>query len=810
MKAIRSKVDLRLKRSLIMALAVLLAAASFAIFPGSGYQAAAKSTSSDKASTLFFYSLDNNGKSVLLDTIDIADIEKISHGQTSSNGSAAGKNYYYSATDNYPTTQYMEAVGITIPELVEYVKKNSTVSGAGRITYKGDDAMKFMSTDSYGNYAHKWTYNDLYGTDRYYFEGLYDKSYGWKSAWEISGEDNSKKGITLDEYNSTYKAEDTYYNDKRKVFEGGEKTEAILATKSISGRTTGSSLVSSSELGISEALDANGGKAAGSLASALESNSYQGTTADGYALRLCVPMTEADLMAAHRTTYDNFKWIYNVQLDMASNGAPSSKGTVADTSVSCSLSADKKTLSITMSCPTEGAKIYYSYSGSPQTLYKGVVTLDVTGRDLDTDPITIYTSAVKEGYDDGGVKSVKYPTSGVRFKTVSEVMTGTDLVFSADDSVSNAEWNKWAKAITGIGCRAPGEQGMPRLDSSQYTVDIQNKTITIDKSAITKSGSYSFVVYATGYANKSLSTTAKGTAPQLSAADVEYGKDIVITFDDVNFGSGAFVYIAPVGSDETTLISSSYVDKTSQPGKIIVKGSYCEASNSRLTIPGRYILEVKNSSYSPSTQQIELTVNQPTEEPDNQGDGVAPVFDDVAENSWYHDAVAFVTGNGYFNGTSTYPRMLFSPDSGMTRGMFVTVLGRLAGIDQSSYAGQRSFSDVNPDMYYGPYVKWASENGIVSGTGNQCFSPEKQITREQMASIMHKYVTYKGISTTSGQTKFNTFADKDSVSSWAKGAMVWATENGIINGSDGRLNPAGTATRAQVAQIIKNFSEKYK
>ena len=805
MKAFGSKAKFGLKGALTIALAVMTAAVSFAVFSTFGLQAEAKSTESEKASTIFFYSLDNNGKSILLDTIDIADIEKMSHGQTDSNGKATGKNYYYCGTDNYPTTQYMEAEGITIPELVEYVKKNSTVSGANRITYKGDDAMSFMSTDSYGNYAHKWTYNDLYGTDRYYFEDLYNKTYGWKSGWEVSGEDNSKKGITLDEYNSTYKNTDAYYNDKRKVFETGEKTEAILATKSISGRTTGNALVSSSELGIADEITANGGKAAGCLASALQSNSYQDIAADDYALRLCVPMTEADLMAAHRTTYDNFKWVYNVRLDMASGSAPSSKGTVADAEVSCSLSSDKKTLNITMSCPTKDAKIYYSFSGSPQTLYTGVVQLDVSDRDLDSTPITIYTSAVKEGYDDGGVKSVKYPTSGVRFKAVSEIMTGTDLVFTAEDSVSDTEWKSWASAISGIGCRAPGAQGMPRLDKSQYTVDIQNRTITIDKSAITASGSYSLVVYATGYANKSLSTTAKGSAPQLVVTDVAYGEDITITFADANFGSGAFVYIAPVGSDDNTLISSSYVDKT-QAGKIVIKGSYCDASNSRLTVPGRYTLEVRNSSYSPSSQTLELTVNEPVEKPDEI---TAPVFEDVAENSWYHDAVSFVTGNGYFNGTSTTPRMLFSPDAGMTRGMFVTVLGRLAGIDQSIYAGQGSFSDVITNMYYAPYVRWASQNNIVSGTGNMRFSPESKITREQMAVIMYKYVTYKGINTTSGADKYNTFTDTASVSSWAKGAMIWATQNGIINGSDGKLNPAGTATRAQVAQIIKNFSEKY-
>ncbi len=180
-------------------------------------------------------------------------------------------------------------------------------------------------------------------------------------------------------------------------------------------------------------------------------------------------------------------------------------------------------------------------------------------------------------------------------------------------------------------------------------------------------------------------------------------------------------------------------------------------------------------------------------------------FSDLSRSAWYHEAVDFVLNSKYFQGTSD---STFEPDSTMTRAMFVTVLSRLEGIDGAQYSGS-DFTDVETGQWYTAAIQWASQNGIVLGVGEQKFDPEGEVTREQMAAIMYRYAQYKKIDTTKADaSKFGSFSDKDSVSDWAVEAMTWATGIGIINGTDTGIEPQANSTRAQVAQIVKNYTEK--
>ena len=117
-------------------------------------------------------------------------------------------------------------------------------------------------------------------------------------------------------------------------------------------------------------------------------------------------------------------------------------------------------------------------------------------------------------------------------------------------------------------------------------------------------------------------------------------------------------------------------------------------------------------------------------------DEISP-FADVDINDWYYDAVRHVYENEIFNGTSETE---FSPDGTMTRGMFVTVLGRMAGIDVDEYTGETPFTDVSYSAYYAPYVTWAAKYGITGGTGDGKFSPNALINREQMATFFVRYL----------------------------------------------------------------------
>ncbi len=179
-----------------------------------------------------------------------------------------------------------------------------------------------------------------------------------------------------------------------------------------------------------------------------------------------------------------------------------------------------------------------------------------------------------------------------------------------------------------------------------------------------------------------------------------------------------------------------------------------------------------------------------------------PEFKDVSKNDWFHDAVSYVVNQGYFKGISDTE---FGPYQSMSRAMFVTVLGRMAGVNADKYTNEK-FTDVQSGSYYEGYVVWAAKNGIVQGTSDTTFSPDAAVTREQMAVFLYRYAKYLGMDTSlMGTAELTGFADADQVSDWATTAVLWAVRNSIINGTEKGLEPAATANRAQVAQIIYRF-----
>ena len=180
--------------------------------------------------------------------------------------------------------------------------------------------------------------------------------------------------------------------------------------------------------------------------------------------------------------------------------------------------------------------------------------------------------------------------------------------------------------------------------------------------------------------------------------------------------------------------------------------------------------------------------------------GVLP-FTDVREADWFYDDVVYAYENGLFSGTSD---TTFSPNASMTRAMLVTVLYRLEG--QPTVSGRSGFSDVKLNSYYEDAVTWAADNGIVNGTGATTFSPNTNVTREQMAAILYRYAQYKQYGTTAS-AGLNGFSDAAKVSAYAKAPLSWAFAEKLVNGSEGRLLPTGNATRAQVAAILHRFVE---
>ena len=240
-------------------------------------------------------------------------------------------------------------------------------------------------------------------------------------------------------------------------------------------------------------------------------------------------------------------------------------------------------------------------------------------------------------------------------------------------------------------------------------------------------------------------------------------------------------------------------------------------------------------------------------------------FTDVKSGAWYYDAVSYVTSKGLFSGTTT---STFSPNSAMTRGMFITVLGRYAGVTPSdwcagtvtgsgvnmrsgpgtsyssittlskgaavtllgksggwykiqygsktgymseSYVSPKyhAFSDVGYGDYYAGYIIWGYEKGIVAGMSSTQFAPNQIVTREQMCRFLGTYASYAGITLTGSSSV--TFTDQSSISSWAKDSVAAMAKAEIIvgekDGSGYRFSPQNSATRAQAASIFQRLSK---
>lgn len=185
------------------------------------------------------------------------------------------------------------------------------------------------------------------------------------------------------------------------------------------------------------------------------------------------------------------------------------------------------------------------------------------------------------------------------------------------------------------------------------------------------------------------------------------------------------------------------------------------------------------------TPVLPVTPSKPSQKPDT---GKNLPFTDVSANNWFYDGVKYAYENGLMNGTSSNA---FSPNANTTRGMIVTILARVEGVN------------TNGTPWYAAGQKWAMDNGISDGT-----NMPGVITREQLATILYRYAKQKGYDV-SKSAALTAFSDADKVSGYAAEAMQWAVAEGLLQGSNGKLDPQGSATRAQVATILMRFMEKF-
>ena len=268
---------------------------------------------------------------------------------------------------------------------------------------------------------------------------------------------------------------------------------------------------------------------------------------------------------------------------------------------------------------------------------------------------------------------------------------------------------------------------------------------------------------------------------------------LTFRFEDDDFQSGATLYVSPACGD-SVMVATSWLDRT-VPGRVALKAAYFDSQSCAIKEPGAYTFSFVNSRYEPGTIDLELRIEN----------GELGVWDDVATDAWYYDAVRFVMGLGLFDEPGEGE---FAPLAPMTRAMLAEALFRLTINDErlTTNSDNSEFTDVPEDAWYYDAVMWASSVGVVNGMGNGIFAPDASITREQIATMLHRYAEYKEYDM-SESGDLSVFSDANRISNFAREPMAWAVGESLINGmGDGTVAPQGTATRAQVAAIIMRFA----
>ena len=261
----------------------------------------------------------------------------------------------------------------------------------------------------------------------------------------------------------------------------------------------------------------------------------------------------------------------------------------------------------------------------------------------------------------------------------------------------------------------------------------------------------------------------------------------IITEDD---GNGSVT----VSADEASAGTRITVTVKPDAGYELDELTVTDAKNKDLKVTKRsettYTFHMADSKV---TVEASFTKDGTVQKPDTR-------FDDVAKSAWYYKAVEYVAENGIMSGVSARE---FAPNAGFSRAMLAQTLYAMSG--KPTVKAEGTFADVAANAWYADAVNWAAEKGYVSGVGDGKFAPDASITREQMALILYRYA---GSPDASGMV-LREFADGDSVSAYAVDAIRWAVHEGLISGMENNtLAPQGTATRAQVAQILMNFHQK--
>ncbi len=272
-------------------------------------------------------------------------------------------------------------------------------------------------------------------------------------------------------------------------------------------------------------------------------------------------------------------------------------------------------------------------------------------------------------------------------------------------------------------------------------------------------------------------------------------------FSEISAEDGGFVYLdslscfmpvsgaAVITADKGEVINISTGEVVSSGTQLKPYNKYFAAENTSATI---------RSYSSPLSGMVEGSYSVGAAQPFTAED----MFPDIASH-WGRDYILELYEKGTVNGVGTH---VFQPDGKMTRAMIVTILGRISNEQNLVYA-ESGFEDVDINSWYGPYVAWARDRGIVDGYGDGSFKPDLNVTREQLALIINRFAIY--LRCIFDEEEKESFADRDKIDAWALEAVEYMQRTGLLSGKNGNVfDPLGTATRAEVCTVMSRFINK--
>lgn len=507
------------------------------------------------------------------------------------------------------------------------------------------------------------------------------------------------------------------------------------------------------------------------------------------------------------STYPVTKELEDIDVDVDNNSATF---TMPAGNVTLSVKVEATPFDITNNASTSGGSVTVdpedmeavagetvTITANPKKTYK-VKDLEVTYNDSKGKKLNVELTAGENGTYTFTMPAADVEISGSFAKAydviVKEPVHGKVNV----DPIAYAEE---VVTITTI----PDERYEAKLPVVTYVVKENGKDVTkkVEVTAGKEAGTYTFTMPEEGVL-VGLTDNANKVTVSVEFAEKTY--NVVI---GKNIANGA------VTADKTeALVQDTVVTLTAAPaegyelkGAPIVMDSKGNLVALTANENGTYSFAMPASNVSVNANFGVITVT-PDPEPDEDCNGgkdcPSRAFTDLDPAQWYHNATDYVIVNKLMQGVGD---KTFAPNGNLTRAMLVQVLYN--NESRPAVTGSSAFTDVNDSDWFAAAVKWAADNKIVDGMGDGTFAPNADITREQMVTILYRYAQFRGENTVAAKADLTDYSDAAQISDWAKDAFGWAVENKVIQGmGDNTLAPKANATRAQVAQVLKNYLDR--